>query len=322
MTNHYKNVYVNAKYSLLASTKMKPIVSMNVDKCINDYYVNCKTIEEAETNFLIQGIDGILEKINYREKDVDLLILGDLQNQILASNRVAALYNISYLGIYSACASFIEGIIIASNFIKNSDIKVIVGTSSHNLVSEKQFRFPVEYGAIRKRVNTSTCTGSISILMSRRKSNVKIESSTIGKCYETGLVDANDMGSAMAMSCAEVIYDHLFDTKRSNDYYDLILTGDLGVYGVEVMKKYYKKKYNEELNNVIDSGSIFYTDNDIYAGASGPLCIGLSLFDYILKEKKYKKILVVGTGSLHSTISCNLGLLIPSISHAVSLEVI
>ena len=119
-----------------------------------------------------------------------------------------------------------------------------------------------------------------------------------------------------------MIYDHLFDTKRSNDYYDLILTGDLGVYGVEVMKKYYKKKYNEELNNVIDSGSIFYTDNDIYAGASGPLCIGLSLFDYILKENKYKKILVVGTGSLHSTISCNLGLLIPSISHAVSLEVI
>lgn len=321
MTNYYKNVYINSKFSLLSSTKMKPIVMDMVDKCIDDYYFDSKSIEEAETSYLKFCFDGILDKLDYHENDIDLMILGDLQNQILASNRLASLYNISYLGVYSACASFVEGIIIASSFIQNSNINVLVASSSHNLVSEKQFRFPIEYGAIRKRINTSTCSGAISVLLSRKKSNIKVESSTIGKCYESGLKDANDMGSAMAMSCAEVIFDHLSSTNRNSSYYDLILTGDLGCYGVEVLKKYYKIKYNVYLDNVIDSGTIFYKDNDVYAGASGPLCIALVLFDYILKEKKYKKILVVGTGSLHSSVSSNLGLLIPSVSHAVSLEV-
>ena len=322
MTYHYNNVYINSKYSLLASTKYSPIIKDNVDKCMDDYYMGEKTIELAESKYQETTIKGLLNKNKLLSNEIDVLISGDLQNQILSSTLASSKFKIPTLGIYSACASFIKGLIIGSTLIdKNENQKAIISTSSHNLVSEKQFRFPIEYGAVRKRVNTCTATGSISTLLSNQKSNIKVESSTIGFVTQTNHKDANDMGSAMAPSCAEVLFKHLNETNRKPDYYDLILTGDLGEYGTKIMKLYFKKKSNYDLKNVIDSGSIFYKEENVYAGASGPACLPLTLFDYILKQNKYKKILLIATGSMHSVVSTNLKVPIPSISHAVSLEV-
>lgn len=323
MTNYYKNVYINNKYSLLASTRYDPIVKSNVDNCINDYYIKEKTIELAESKYQEITIEGLLKKTKLKEKNINLLVSSDLQNQNFSSTLSASKYNIPYLGIYSACAGFTEALIIASEFINNKDEKAITTVSSHNLVSEKQFRFPVEYGALRKMVNTCTSTGSISTLISNEKSNIKVESSTIGKVITMGHTDPNDMGSAMAPSCAETLHEHLKDTNRTIDYYDLIITGDLGIYGSKIMKEYYKKKYKVDLSNknIIDSGSIYFTKENIYAGASGPLCLPIIFFDYILPQNKYKKILLIATGSLHSVLSSNLKLEMPGISHAVSVEV-
>ncbi len=321
MTNYFNDVYINNKYSLLASIKLNPIVKDNVDVLIEDYYLNEKTIELAESKYQELTINEVIKRSGLKSNDIDLLINGDLQNQILASSLASLKVSIPTLGIYSACASFIEGILIGSLYVNNTKSKVVVSSSSHNLVSEKQFRFPVEYGSIRKRANTCTASGSISILLSNKKSNIKVECGTIGKVVSTNHKDTNDMGSAMAPACAEVIYKHLEDTKRNPNYYDLILTGDLGEFGNKIVYEYLKKKYNLILNNMIDAGSKFYKDESIYAGASGPVCLPLFLFDHILKLKKYKRILVVGTGSLHSSLSANLKIPIPSISHAISLEV-
>ena len=310
----YNNVYINDKYSLLSCTRFNPIVKNNVDMCVDDYYMGKKVVELAESAYQEITIGKILEK-----HKADLLISGDLQNQLLSSTLASSLYKIPTLGIYSACASFIEGLIIASGYAK--EMNVIVSSSSHNLVSEKQFRFPVEYGALRKRVNTCTASGSVSVLVSNKKSNIKVESSTIGFITRTNHKDANDMGSAMAPACAEVLFKHLNEMNRDASYYDLILTGDLGTYGLLIMKDYFYELSGYKIDNVIDSGSIFYTDDNIYAGSSGPVCIPLVLFDYIIPKKKYKKILAIGTGSLHSVTSSNLGLTIPAIAHAVSLEV-
>lgn len=321
MTFYYDNVYIKDKYSLLASLENNPIVKDNCDKVIDDYYIGCNTIEEAESKYQFITISELIKKSKLQDNNISLLISSDLQNQNLASNYNSTNFNIPSLNIYSACASFIEGLIIASTFIMQSNMNIIVTVSSHNLVNEKQFRFPIEYGAVKKMVNSFSSTGSISALIGREKSNIKITSGTIGKIIKTSHKDSNDMGSAMAPACAEVIFDHLKTTGRKNTYYDLILTGDLGEYGLKIMKEYYKKKYNVSLDNVIDSGDIYYKDNTIYAGASGPLCIPLVFFDYILKENKYKKILLVGTGSLHSVVSSNLKLAMPGVAHAISLEV-
>ena len=317
MSEYYDNVYIKDKYSLLGSDKYNPIIKDSVNYFINDYYMKEKTIDTAESKYQSITISKLIEKYS----NIDLLISGDLQNQILSSTLGAIDFNIPFLGIYSACATFTEGLIIASNIIKNKKSNIIVSTSSHNLISEKQFRFPIEYGALRKRVNTCTATGSVSVLVCKEKSNIKIESSTIGSVCITNHKDTNDMGSAMAISCAKTLYKHFKDTKRKPSYYDLILTGDLGIYGTKIMCECFEKISKMKIKNIIDSGSIFYSDDCIYAGSSGPVCLPLILFDYIIPIKKYKRILIVGTGSLHSVVSSNLKLPIPSISHAVSLEV-
>ena len=317
MTNYYDDVYIKDKYSFLGSLKYNPIVKDNVNEYVSDYYMKEKTIETAESKYQEIAIKKLIDN----NKVPNILVAGDLQNQILSSTLSASNLKIPYLGIYSACSTFTEGLIIASNIIDKNNINAVVCTSSHNLVSEKQFRFPVEYGALRKRVNTCTATGSVAVYLTKEKSNIKIESSTIGTVCKTNHKDTNDMGSAMAPSCADTLFKHLISLNRKPNYYDLILTGDLGIYGTKIMCEYFEKISNMKLDNVIDSGSIFYTKENVYAGASGPACLPFILFDYIIPLKKYKKILIIGTGSLHSVTSSNLKLPIPSISHAVSLEV-
>lgn len=322
MTYYFNNVYIKDKYSLLASDKYSPIVLNDVDYFKNDYYMGQKCVELCESKYQEIVIDGLLEKTKITNDKIDILINGDLQNQILSSTLASNKFLIPTLGIYSACASFIEGMVIGSMFVNGrSNSNVIVSSSSHNLVSEKQFRFPIEYGALRKRTNTLTASGSVAVLLNNTKSKIKIESATIGSVITTNHKDTNDMGSAMASACSETLIKHLKETKRKSNYYDLILTGDLGIYGIEIVKEYYNDVTKGKLNNIIDAGSIFYNEDNIFAGASGPVCLPLVLFDYIIKQKQYKKILVIGTGSLHSVMSTNLKLPIPSIAHAISLEV-
>ena len=323
-TFKYENVYIENTYSLLGRNEHKPDILSKVDKVINSYYNNEKTVELAEISFQQETIEGLLKKVKISSDKVDLAIGGDLQNQLLGSNMGIKKFAIPFLGIYSACSTFTEGLIIASTLIDKSFINnAIVTTSAHNLVCEKQFRFPIEYGAIRKKVNTFTATGSVSVLVSNKKSEYKINNSTIGKVMDLNYKDVNNMGACMAPGAAEVIYDHLKNLNINANYYDLILTGDLGKYGVKILKEYLLKKYNIMLENVKDAGSLLYDaeNNNNIAGGSGPICLPLVLFNQISKTK-YRKILIVGTGSLHSATSSNLKLSVPCISHAVELEVI
>lgn len=321
MTLEFKNAYIKNNYTLIGRNEHK--IQIKTDANLNDYYDEEKSVEQAEAKFQIKSIENLIKKEKLDFKDIDVLIGGDLQSQIFASSFAARKFDLPFLGIYSACATFVEGLISASNLLDNKINNVIVTTSAHNLASEKQFRFPIEYGALRKKVNTFTATGSVSALISKKPTNIRIETGTIGKVVDLGYNDANNFGACMAPSAAKTISEHLNDTKRTIDYYDLVLTGDLGIYGVKILKEYLKKEYKIEANNVMDAGSILFEKNELatIAGGSGPVCLPLVLFGSILNEN-YKKILLVGTGSLHSKTSCNLGESIPSVSHAISLEVL
>ena len=321
MTIRFDDTYIENYYSLIGRNEHN--ITIKADEMINSYYTDKRSVEQTESNFQVRTIKGLLKKSKLKEENVDLVVAGDLQNQIFASSFAMRNFNIPFIGHYSACASFTGGALIASSMIKNFEIKnAIVTVSAHNLASEKQFRFPIEYGAIRKRVNTFTATGSVSVLISHNKSNIKVESATIGKVVDLGYKDANNFGACMAPSAAKTLYEHLKDTKRKATYYDLILTGDLGIYGLEILKEYMKKEYKLNIENILDAGALLFKDsgNNI-AGGSGPVCLPLILFNKIIKEK-YKKVLLIGTGSLHSKNSCNFNESIPSISHAISLEVI
>ncbi|MBQ4583660.1 MAG: stage V sporulation protein AD [Bacilli bacterium] len=319
----FNNVYINDFYSV-AGPLEKVGQIRKFDKTLDDYYFGEKTFELAEIKMQKTVIENLLYKNKCTTMEIDCLIGGDLTNQIAASSYTARKFKIPNLGIYSACASFVEALIISANFIDSKKMKKIIAlTSSHNLVAEKQFRFPVEYGAPKKKTSTFTATGSVGALVTGVANNIKIESATIGITVDLDCKDANHLGAAMAPAAADTIKRHLADLKRDVNYYDLILTGDLGTVGSKILLEYLEVNYNIKLKKHVDAGEqIFAKSQDVNAGASGPVSLPLVLFNKVLKNTKFKKILIVGTGALHSPNLLNQKDTIPAIAHAVSLEVL
>ena len=236
-------------------------------------------------------------------------------------------FNIPFLGIYSACATFGEGINLAANLIEGKRAnKIIVSTSSHNMVAEKQFRNPTEYGAPKKKTTTFTSTGAASILLTNKKSSIKVTSATIGSVQDKNIQDVNNMGAIMAIAAADTIKNHLKNLNLKPDYYDLILTGDLGIYGKQILIEYLKGEGIDISKNYEDCGLILYDreKQPVFAGASGPVCSALVTCGYILKEMlrgKYHKVLVVPTGAIFSPTRTFQKDSVPSIAHAFSIEV-
>ena len=318
----YKNVYLDDYFTIVGPLEKESHVK-KYNLAMDDYYYKEKTFEQAEVKMQSDVVNNLKKNNSLNDSDIDLLVGGDLTNQIAVSSYNAKNYNIPFLGVYSACATFPEELILASNFVDCSGFKkVITVVSSHNLTAEKQFRYPVEYGAPRPHTSTFTTTGAIATLVGRKESKIKIESSTIGVAIDMDISDANHMGAVMAPAAASTLMRHLTDLKRDASYYDLILTGDLGCVGGKIFQDYLETNYGVHLKNYLDAGcELFLDSQETYAGGSGPACLPLVLFCKILTNKKYKKILIIGTGALHSTTFVNQKMSIPAIAHAISLEV-
>lgn len=327
MTFKYNNVYLSDVSSVAGPLEAKGPLGRLYDKVYDDLYCGKKTWEQAECGMLIDSVDEVLYKANKLKQEIDLHISGDLLNQIVSTNYASVSIKIPLIGIYSACSTSVLGMIIGSNMLDCNQINTcIVSTSSHNNGAEKQFRQPVEYGGPKKKTTTFTVTGAASFLLSNKKNNIRVESATIGKVVDLGINDPNNMGAVMAPSAASTIYEHLKELKRDANYYDLILTGDLGVYGKQILKEYMKTEYNIELNNYDDAACMIYDleKQNVYAGASGPACLPLVFNSYIypkMLKGQIHRVLLVATGALLSTTMVNQKLSIPSISHAISLEV-
>lgn len=328
MTFKFNNVYVNNVATVVGPYEKEGPLGNKFDKSYDDLYNGEKSWEQAEASLLEESIDILLNKSKKKKDDIDLIVAGDLLNQICASCYGTEKFKRPFLGIYSACTTSTEGILLASTLIDDNRIKnAIVSVSSHNMGSEKQFRNPTEYGAPKPRTATFTTTGGASILLSNIKGRVKVESATIGKICNMDQKDPNNMGAAMAVAAADTIYNHLKDTKRDVSYYDLIITGDLGVYGKEILKEYMKSEYGLELStNYNDSGTMIYdveSQREVLAGGSGPACSPLVNYAYtipLLEKGTIKKVLIVATGALFSPTFVYQKQPILSISHAVSLE--
>ena len=326
MTQEYENVYINDTAIISGPYEAKGPLSSYFDKSYNDLYFGSKSWEDAEIKMLGECIDILLQKNKKKINSIDALISGDLLNQIVSSSFNAAKLNIPFIGIYAACSTSTLGLLIAANMIEVGQAKnIITSVSSHNCTSEKQFRQPVEYGGPKPKTATFTVTGAASALLSSKKSKIRIISSTLGSVVDAGIKDAFNMGAVMAPAAAKTIYNHLINTKTKASDYDLILTGDLGRYGKDILKDYMEKEYGIELNNLDDSACMIYDidSQDVYAGGSGPACIPLVTYGYILdkmKKGKLKKVLMVATGSLHSQVTVNLKKSIPAVSHAICLE--
>ncbi len=316
----YHKVYLKDYESIAGPEEAKG--NLEYQNTIKDYYYNEKRIEDAEIKMQNLCLMNLTKRNNLNKK-IELLVGGDLINQIAITSYNIANRDIPFLGLYNACATFNESLIVLSNFIESNMIKSgLAITSSHNLNAERQYRFPIEYGSPKKCYTTFTTTGAACAYLTNEESNIKIESSTIGTVVDYGIKDASNMGAVMAPSAASTLHKHLTELQRDITYYDLIITGDLGSFGSELFLKLIKEDYNYIPKAYLDASSILYKDNqNTYQGGSGPVVVPLVLFNKIFKEKQYKRILILATGSLHNTLMVNLKKSIPSITHAVSIEV-
>lgn len=328
MTYKYNNVYLDEVSTVVGPYEAKGPLGNKFDKSYKDLYNGEKTWEQAEAHLLEESIDILLNKSNEEISKIDLIISGDLLNQVTSSSYGVLKYNRPFLGVYSACASSVEGIIIASSMIDSKKIdNCVVSTSSHNMSSEKQFRNPTEYGAPKPKTATFTSTGGASVLLTNKKTKIKVESSTIGTVVDMEQNDPLNMGAVMAGAAALTIYKHLTDLNRDPSYYDLILTGDLGMYGKEILIDYMKSEYDIDISkNYNDTGTMLYdfkNQKEVNAGGSGPVCCPLVCYSSIipmLKSKKINRVLIVATGALFSPTNVFQHKNINSISHAVVLE--
>ena len=329
MTKKFNNVYISDSFTIASiyekNGPLKDYFDLVYDK---DLYYGCDTFEKAEEKMLSNSISRLLNKAKLIDKDIDYVISGDLQNQIAASDYALRDFNIPFLGIFSACATFGEGLLLGANLIEGKMAKnIIVSTSSHNMVAERQFRNPTEYGTPKKKTATFTSTGAVSMLLSNKKNKIRVVSATPGIVQDKGITDVNNMGAVMAIAVADTLMRHFKDLKIEPEYYDLILTGDLGVYGKEILTEYMADYGYDLYKNYNDCGLILY-DRDkqpVFAGASGPSSSALTLSSYVLVEMlkgKYKRVLIVPTGAIFSPTRVFQKDSIPSIAHAIGLEVV
>lgn len=330
MTIKFDNVYIKDVSTVAGKDEKEGTFGKLYDKTYDDYYIGCDTFEQAEMKMINDSVTVALNKANKKVEDIDVIIGADLLNQVTANSYSSVKFNRPYIGLYNACASMCEEFIVAGSLLQNKSMKnILLNVSSHNMTAERQFRNPVEYGCPKPKRSTFTVTGSASCILTNEKTNIKVSSVSIGTTTDLGVTDVYDMGSVMAPSAARTIYEYLTETNTTPDDYDLILTGDLGVYGKEILKEYMKEAYGIDLKNKHeDSACLIYdrkNQEQVKAGGSGPACLALVTYTDILnkmKEGNLKKVLLVATGALMSPTMNNQKLSIPSISHAVLLEVV
>jgi len=295
-----------------------------------------KSWERAESRMLEEAVRLAVDRSGLDLSSVELLLAGDLLNQIVASNFAARAFDFPFMGLYGACATCAMGLGLAGALVEGKYRRVVVtGASSHNKGAERQYRYPTEFGAQRPPTAQWTVTGAGAFLVTdeatvkslRNKASerpVSITHATIGRVVDPGLKDPYDMGSAMAPAAADTILAHLRDTERSTDDYDLIATGDLGSLGRQLCLDLLEQSGEDMGERLQDCGLMIYsTEQDVHAGASGCACSAVVLGTYLWNELQsgaLRRILLVSTGALHSPVSYKQGESIPGIAHAVALE--
>ena len=295
------------------------------DKIETDPMVGKSNWEEAESELQKQAAQMALKKAKLLPEDIRYLFSGDLLGQIIASSFGMLELQIPMFGLYGACSTAGESISLAAMTVAAGYAKhCLAVTSSHFASAEKQFRYPLEYASQRPLSTTWTVTGSGAFVISET-GNVKITGITTGKMMDYGVKDSMNMGAAMAPAAADTIYQHFVDFDRTPEDYDLIVTGDLGVIGRELVLDLLKEKGYDLTDKYFDCGIAIFDDSkqDTHSGGSGCGCSAVTLAGYLLpklESGELKRILFLPTGALLSTVSFNEGQSIPGICHGVVLE--
>ncbi len=293
------------------------------DMTNDDDYFGMETYEQAESFMQKKAIELSLDKLRLKSENIDFMLGGDLLNQCTGTTYGVRDLNIPFLGIYGACSTMAEGLLLSSLMADNGiGEKILAVTSSHFCTAERQYRFPLDYGGQRTPTSQWTATASGALVVSTKGSGPYVRAVTIGKIVDMGVSDANNMGAAMAPAASETISTFFNDTKMSPKDFDFVVTGDLGLVGSRIVLDLLLREGFDARENHKDCGKMIYDieKQDVHAGGSGCGCAASMLCGYFVPQLRagaIKNILFVATGALMSPTVNQQGESIPSIAHAV-----
>lgn len=295
------------------------------DKTFDDVTFGVPSWEEAEQTLLRTAMELAAKKADLPLSKLDLILAGDLQNQCTASSFAFAGSGAPFCGLYGACSTMALSLSVASLLLDcGACSTAAAATGSHFCTAERQFRKPLEYGGQRTPTAQWTVTGAGAAILAAngKKTDPRITHVHFGTITDLGITDAANMGAAMAPAAAKTIGDFLRDTGTAPQDYDLILTGDLGFVGSELLLELLRRDGLNLAGVHSDCGCLIFDreSQDVHAGGSGCGCSASVLCSHIFDEMRrgrYKKVLFVATGALLSATSALQGKTIPGIAHAV-----
>ncbi len=320
-----KKPHIIGSYSIVGPKEGKGSLKNYFDYIMKDDLFGEKTYEKAERKMVEQAVMGAVCNAKLTPNDLQLFISGDLLNQIITSSFAARAFDVPYVGLFGACSTMAESLAVGASLVSSGYFdNVACATASHFSTAERQFRYPLELGNQRPPTSQWTVTGAGCCILSSKGDGPVITSATFGKVTDFGIADANNMGCVMAPGCCSTLVAHFKDTNTTPEDYDLIVTGDLGKLGSEVLIDLMEDHGYKLRTNYNDCGQIIYTGKQsVLMGGSGCGCSATVLNSYILqklKQKELKKVLFVATGALLSSTSTQQGDTIPGIAHAVVIE--
>ena len=317
---------IQAWASVVGKKESEGPLKEHFDVTAKDAYFGEKTWEQGEKKMQQIALKTLSEKANMNMSDFSLVLSGDLLNQCIGSSFTLRNMGIPHLGLYGACSTMAESLLMASMAVGGGfRDNAVAMTSSHFASSERQYRFPLNYGGQRPPTAQWTVTGSGAALVAKNGNGPRITGCTIGTVTDLGIQDANNMGSAMAPAACATLAAHFRDFSVDADDYDLIVTGDLGQLGKDVLIALCSKKGIPIGGKLTDCGTLIFDllKQDVHCGGSGCGCSAVTLCGYLLNKLnsgKLNKILFCGTGALLSPTSTQQGLPIPGVCHAVVIE--
>jgi len=340
-----KDVYVRCTATVVGKKEADGPLGEMFDVAVEDDMFGKKSWEEAESHIQEMAVDKLLIKSGMAASDIDYIYAGDLLGQLIATSFGLMRYEIPMFGLYGACSTMGEALSLGAMCVNAGYAQnVIAIASSHFASAEKQFRFPLLYGNQRPMSSTWTVTGAGAYLVSNSPvitkcdgdvcrivdngyANVIISGITTGKIVDYGVKDSMNMGACMAPAAADLIEANYKDFEVTKGYYDMIITGDLGYTGKEILLTLLKEKGIDISDIYTDCGIEVFDKNeqDTQSGGSGCGCSAIVLDTLVLdklRKRELKRVLFVPTGALLSQVSFNEGKSIPGIAHGVVLEAV
>lgn len=296
------------------------------DKTFKDDTLGEKSWEKSESLLIKESITLAINKAGVEPSQVDCIVAGDLLNQCTGSTYGIRPFGVPFLGVYGACSTMAESLVTGSMLIESGAAsRCICATSSHFCSSERQFRYPLEYGGQRPPTAQWTVTGSGAVMLTNTESKIRITEAVIGKIIDVKVKDANNMGAAMSGAAADTIKAYFDDTHESIDKFDMIATGDLGYVGMNLNIELLKKQGIVLGDKYTDCGMLIYDreKQQVESGGSGCGCSASVLCARILRNMEQgnlKDVLFIATGALMSTTSVQQGESIPGIAHLIRLQ--